>query len=321
MSWHRWTLGALLASASGCMERFHPAYSTAADTTSTGGTGSSSESSGSSEASGRETTSGDDPAASAAATGSSDETTTVATTVATTGTTAGTTAGGLCGDGQVDPDEECDWGAANSDDAVCTANCMMAACGDGYVFEGKEECDDRNNDPADGCHLCGRTRRVFVTSEVYQGAIFMGIWGADQRCRSLAAQAELPNFATYRAWISDSTTSPSERMVRGRGRYELVNGLLVAEDWAGLLEHGPLVPINVTEKSETAEVGVWTSTNPDGTAAEGTDHCEDWSSQNFGNTAFWGVSSEVAPHWTIAQVDDNPTDCKEPGALYCFEQE
>jgi len=35
-----------------------------------------------------------------------------------------------------------------------------------------------------------------------------GLVGADQRCRSLAAQAGLKNFATFKAWLSDKATSP-----------------------------------------------------------------------------------------------------------------
>jgi cysteine-rich repeat protein len=238
-------------------------------------------------------------------------------------TSAGTTGEqSVCGDGVINSGEECDNGfAANSDDAVCLAFCTLARCGDGHVFVGKEECDDQNFDPLDGCDLCGKTRRVFITSEGYSGAIFLGIEGADQRCRSLAAQAGLPNASKFKAWLSDSRTSARERLYSGRGRYELINGLLVAKNWASLLDGELLHPINVTEKSETREIGVWTSTNPDGSAAEGTDHCADWSEGELENTAFWGASSEITADWTIADSPANPQECGSHRALYCFEQE
>ena len=69
----------------------------------------------------------------------------------------------VCGDGTVDPDEECDDGPANADDAACTADCKTNICGDGLVLAGTEECDDGNTDDTDdcvtGCKLafCGDT--------------------------------------------------------------------------------------------------------------------------------------------------------------------
>lgn len=229
----------------------------------------------------------------------------------------------LCGDGHVDPGEQCDNGYTGNDDtAACLVDCTLAVCGDGHVFAGKEECDDANLVPEDGCHQCYRTRKVFVTSDTYRADQFMGLVGVDQRCRSLAAQADLPNFSSFKAWISDSTTSPGQRMFRGRGRYELVNGLLVADNWDDLLLNGPENPIVVDENSLTHETPVWTGTNPDGTPAHGSDHCADWTSQNFGHAGFVGASTEISPSWTLIDSPLNPvTDCGIPSALYCFEQQ
>jgi hypothetical protein len=47
----------------------------------------------------------------------------------------------LCGNGELDANEECDEGADNADNAACTASCSINTCGDGMVFEGVEECD------------------------------------------------------------------------------------------------------------------------------------------------------------------------------------
>jgi cysteine-rich repeat protein len=49
--------------------------------------------------------------------------------------------GDLCGNGKVDPGESCDDGAANSPTGACTDECLKAACGDGTVEAGVEECD------------------------------------------------------------------------------------------------------------------------------------------------------------------------------------
>jgi len=227
----------------------------------------------------------------------------------------------ICGDGVLDPGEQCDLGPGNGNTAKCLYDCILATCGDGEVFATVEECDDQNFVPTDGCHECGRTRIVFVTSDFYQGGQFMGIGGADQRCRSLAAQAGLANFAGYKAWLSDSKTSPKERMYSGRGRYELVNGLLVADSWEALLAGDLKNPISATEKSELFEATVWTGTNPDGTRAEGADFCLDWTSSSWKNFTHYGESSETSPSWTMVASDFNPTDCGSGMPIYCFEQQ
>jgi hypothetical protein len=78
-----------------------------------------------------------------------------------------------------------------------------------------------NDNPDDGCKLCTADRRVFASSIKYQGFALDGLYGADQRCRMLAAIAMLPNFLTYRAWLSDSNTAAADRLVHSKGRYIL----------------------------------------------------------------------------------------------------
>lgn len=48
---------------------------------------------------------------------------------------------GSCGDGVIDPDEQCDDGNTDSTDS-CTASCTLNVCGDGAVFLGEEQCDE-----------------------------------------------------------------------------------------------------------------------------------------------------------------------------------
>ncbi|WAS97788.1 fibrinogen-like YCDxxxxGGGW domain-containing protein [Nannocystis punicea] len=64
---------------------------------------------------------------------------------------------GVCGDGELTPDEECDNGPDNADNAACTSGCTLAKCGDGLIqnYENYDEyCEDLNDDPADGCVEC-----------------------------------------------------------------------------------------------------------------------------------------------------------------------
>ena len=69
-------------------------------------------------------------------------------------TSTGTDTGTLpaCGNGITEPDEQCDDGDANSDDAAdaCRTSCRLPACGDG-VADGGEDCDDGNGWGGDGC--------------------------------------------------------------------------------------------------------------------------------------------------------------------------
>jgi len=57
-----------------------------------------------------------------------------------------------CGNGVLDPQEECDAGEgnANTSGAICRTDCSRAACGDGVIDPG-EECDDGNWVNGDSC--------------------------------------------------------------------------------------------------------------------------------------------------------------------------
>ncbi|WAS97789.1 fibrinogen-like YCDxxxxGGGW domain-containing protein [Nannocystis punicea] len=101
-------------------------------------------------------------------------TTSTTTTITTTGTTGWTETEGSttsplstsdtewfstgdpwqCGDGMLGGPEQCDEGPNNSDEGACTTQCTTAACGDGFVRAGVEQCDDGNFDPSDGCVAC-----------------------------------------------------------------------------------------------------------------------------------------------------------------------
>ncbi len=70
-------------------------------------------------------------------------------------------AGALCGNGQLDPGEDCDDGNQLPNDG-CEPNCTKSVprCGDGHVDPANnEECDDGNQVPGDGCEPdCKRTK-------------------------------------------------------------------------------------------------------------------------------------------------------------------
>lgn len=110
-----------------------------------------------------------------------------------------------CGNGLVEPGEECDdggTGAGDGCDAACVveatywctgepSNCMVPTCGDGYVNDAAEECDDGGTGTGDGCDgAC---------------AIEAGYWCAGTAPSVCEAQYDVDDTATY-TWV-DITTS------------------------------------------------------------------------------------------------------------------
>ena len=199
----------------------------------------------------------------------------------------------------------------------------VAACGNGIVEAfgpEPEECDDNNLDPDDGCsETCALDRGVFVTSVRYQGADLESLKIADALCFNRADDQGLSEALKYRAWLSDSTTNARDRFKRGRGRLVMVNGLVFAASWEALLAGALENPLEVTEKSETYQDGVWTGTRPDGTAVPGAEHCADWSSNSPLKKGHYGYSDRKTGEWTMAEDADQPSSCPSEYALYCFQ--
>jgi len=83
-------------------------------------------------------------------------TSSTSSTTSDDGSSGGTTgSAAYCGNGAIDPSEECDYGDDNSDVGPCTHKCTKAVCGDGNVWEGVEACDmgAANSKDYGGCAL------------------------------------------------------------------------------------------------------------------------------------------------------------------------
>ncbi len=66
---------------------------------------------------------------------------------------------------------------------------------------------------------------------------------------------------------------------------------------------------------------VWTGTRyGDGRAVPGSEHCDDWTSEDPDKQASFGFSDEVDVNWTQSQFF-NPTSCLSMNAIYCIEQQ
>jgi len=185
------------------------------------------------------------------------------------------------------------------------------------VVEGEETCDDGNATPDDGCQECARDSIVFITSESYQGYALDGLYGADQRCRSLAAKANLQRPLTFRAWLSTPAMAAADRLLHSRGRYVLTNGIVIAQNWDELISGALQNPIIVDEKSQTNEIFVWTGTLPDGQPALGSDFCGGWQEQ-MDFMMFGGMGVSIATDTTWSFFDQGY--CGGNNSIYCVEQ-
>jgi hypothetical protein len=207
-------------------------------------------------------------------------------------------------------------GTAPPDDSSQSGDTTVASTGSGAqstsgTTRGTE--DDSSSTTGD------QAKQVFVTSESYTGVEIGGLVGADAKCQSLARAAGIDGV--YQAWLSDGTMAPVDRMTKG-GPYVLVDGSLVADDWAALVSGAIAHPINITELGEPLISAfictggeVWTNTQFDGTRRS-TSSCNDWSASE--GVSFVGDSDDTDVSWTESQCIN--VTCAAALPLYCFEQ-
>jgi hypothetical protein len=162
----------------------------------------------------------------------------------------------------------------------------------------------------------GAPCRVFVTSTTHKGD-FGGLIAADAICQQRAQAANLPG--TYKAWLSDTTTSPDTRFVKSPGPYHLVNGTKVADNYADLTDHSLAAVIDRTELGQavSAPFEVWTFTDSDGSDGSdiaGTDHCGNWTATS--GEGHFGMTITTSHNWT----NWNSELCSKSHHLYCFQQ-
>jgi hypothetical protein len=171
-------------------------------------------------------------------------------------------------------------------------------------------------------------KKVFVTSQVFDGGSLGGLTGADADCTSIAHRAGLTG--TFMAWLSDVTGSPATRFSRDGGPYELTDGTEVAHNWTELTEVGLVNGITASEfgmrpmemaSSTCGPLSVWTDTKNDGTLNDTRYSCDEWSNL-MGLGAALGVAGGTVG-WTDECMEDAATTtapCAQTASLYCFEQ-
>lgn len=158
-------------------------------------------------------------------------------------------------------------------------------------------------------------KRVFVTFSSYQGNLG-GLSGADDKCQARATAGGLTG--TYRAWLSDATTSAASRLNHSTAPYYRVDGVtprIVANNWNDLID-GTTVAIATDEFGDTrGNAAVWTGTY--GNGAIGGPNCLSWATGDAGQTGRTGYSSSATTLWTDYAGN---TACNVYARLYCIQQ-
>lgn len=201
--------------------------------------------------------------------------------------------GRTCGNGVLDPGEDCDLGHAGSQTCASRGFIGGMLCGAGCVY-----------DPT-GCF-----GRVFVTSTVLPGN-FGGLAVADAECQARAAAAGLTG--TWVAWLSDAATNARDRIPDTQ--YRLVDGeTIIANDKADLLDGTIDNKINKDENGASFSGQVWVGTKPDGTRYA--NRCNDWTTADPFFNGLLGSANFTSFDWT--SYGDH--SCDSSYGFFCFEQ-
>lgn len=162
------------------------------------------------------------------------------------------------------------------------------------------------------------TNTVFVTSAVYNGDLG-GLAGADARCQALADAAGLTG--TYKAWLSDTTGSPSTRFTHSANPYVRVDGVIVADNWTDLTDGGLDASISINESGGLPGwTAAWTNTTTTGTLADPSAQCADWSTSGVADPSQLGKYGLVTRADFLWTQYPSQMWCNDMNVIYCFEQ-
>lgn len=164
--------------------------------------------------------------------------------------------------------------------------------------------------PADTILQILTPKRVFVTQNGFDGDLG-GLDGADEKCQAAADAVGLGGV--WQAWLSVLNSSPTLRWdTHAQAHYYLLDGHVIAANYADLVDGELATPINITENGTPLVTFAWTGTASDGTPS-GVD-CNSWTT--LGGFGTGGDTNTVDVTWTIG----TEVQCDTPARLYCFEQ-
>jgi hypothetical protein len=168
--------------------------------------------------------------------------------------------------------------------------------------------------PTSACN--GGTCRIFITSTDVNSNVG-GLTGADAVCQARATSVSLTG--TYKAWLSDSTDSPSTRFTRSTHPYVRVDGMVVATNWTELTS-GSIQNVLLDEKGSATDALAWTNTTIDGSPGGpggSNKNCSNWTSNKAGPFANNGNPGGLKDkRWT----HNSATACEDLARLICVQQ-
>ena len=204
--------------------------------------------------------------------------------------------------------------------ASAATTCGAYQCG-GAAAECPTSCS-RHADCTTGAMCVGGAcivgRWAFTTSSARNGNLG-GLAGADALCQGLASAAGLPG--TYRAWLSDSTGSPSTRFTRSTIPWVMpvgsTGGVILANDWADLTDGSIDARFGMTEAGVSVPDNIpFTNTTGSGTEWNGND-CGDWTSALAGSSGAYGNTGFTTEGvWTQS---GSGGACNVLHRYYCFQ--
>jgi hypothetical protein len=157
---------------------------------------------------------------------------------------------------------------------------------------------------------------VFVTSTTYLiDPSFPGSYndagGGSAICQARASAAGLPGH--FEPWMSNSIRQASDALLHSSSPYQLVNGTIIANNWADLTDGALAASINRTELNTIPAVGfVWTGTLTGGSYSAS--DCGSWQSPMLVGTV--GQTDRSDSGWTNITT----RVCSGSARLYCIQQ-
>ncbi len=165
---------------------------------------------------------------------------------------------------------------------------------------------------------------VFVTSRTTDAGEFRtdeltGIPAADALCNHLALAATPPlntSNGSYKAWLSDHATSPATTFTKASVPYVRPDGILIAKDWADLVDGTLEHPINRDENAHPVPPGSAVYTGTTSWASAGA-HCPPHLDRtNLIPAGTFGRPHATSGYWTQRGI----LNCDIPQRWYCFQQ-
>lgn len=202
---------------------------------------------------------------------------------------------------------QCGAGGETCRSSGCEGQCPACGCSPRFPCPSGQCCR--------GDGTCGACM-VFVSSATQTGALG-GLAGADATCQRLAESVRLAG--TYKAWLADGSQSPGTRFTRASVPYTLVNGRVVANNWADLTSGTLRHAIDLMENSSavTAPTYAWTAALPSGAVDGSIFTCAKWTSSDSSSGAgTYGSTTTANANWSAQYYEP----CGNTRRLYCFQQ-